>query len=289
MTYADPTALISTEALAAQLGAADLRIVDGSFKMPGVTPTAIADYRSRHLPGAVFFDIEAIADPASKLPHMLPNPVEFAAMMGALGIGDDDRVVVYDGVGLVSAGRVWWMFRAFGHDNVAVLDGGLPKWLTEGRPTESDMPAPLPGKFTARFHPAMLRAKQDLLENLATRREQVVDARARPRFEGMIAEPRPGLRAGHIPGSVNVPSDLLIDRAAKTLLPAAQLRALFEGAGVDLARPIVTSCGSGVTAGALAFALHLIGHKSAALYDGSWSEWGIPGETPVATGPAAPP
>ncbi|MDB5408160.1 MAG: 3-mercaptopyruvate sulfurtransferase [Rhodospirillales bacterium] len=289
MTQADPTALISTEQLAAQLGAADLRIVDGSFKMPGVTPTAIEDYRSRHLPGAVFFDIETIADAANPLPHMLPNPTEFAAKMGALGIGDADRVVVYDSAGLVSAGRVWWMFRAFGHDKVQVLDGGLPKWLAEGRPTDAIVPTPLPGKFTARFHPEMLRAKQDLLDNLATRREQVIDARATPRFEGSVAEPRPGLRAGHIPGSFSLPSDQLIDRDAKTVLPATQLRALFEAAGVDLARPIVTSCGSGVTAGALALALHLIGHKSVALYDGSWSEWGLPGETPVATGPATPP
>jgi thiosulfate/3-mercaptopyruvate sulfurtransferase len=289
MSYTDPTALISTEQLAAQLGAADLRIVDGSFKMPGVTPTAIEDYRGRHLPGAVFFDIETIADAANPLPHMLPNPVEFAAKMGALGIGDDDRVVVYDSAGLVSAGRVWWMFRAFGHDKVAVLDGGLPKWLAEGRPTETATPAPTPRKFTARFHPAMLRGKQELVENLATRREQVVDARARARFEGSVAEPRPGLRAGHIPGSRSLPSDQLTDRETKTLLPAAQLRALFEAAGVDLARPVVTSCGSGVTAGALAFALHLIGHKAVALYDGSWSEWGIPGETAVATGPAGPP
>jgi thiosulfate/3-mercaptopyruvate sulfurtransferase len=287
MTYADPTVLISTESLAAQLGASGIRIVDGSFKMPGVTPTAIEDYRSGHLPGAVFFDIEAICDAANPMPHMLPNPVQFAAMVGALGIGDEDRVVVYDSAGLVSAGRVWWMFRAFGHDKVAVLDGGMPKWLAEGRPTEAGMTTPVPGKFTARFHPAMLRSKQDLLENLATRREQVIDARARARFEGSVDEPRPGLRAGHIPGSLSLPSDRLIDRDKKTLLPAAALRALFEDAGLDLARPVVTSCGSGVTAGALAFALHLIGHKSVALYDGSWSEWGLPGETPVATGPAA--
>jgi thiosulfate/3-mercaptopyruvate sulfurtransferase len=288
MSYADPSALISTEALAAQLGAGDLRVVDGSFKMPGVTPTAIEDYRARHLPGAVFFDIETVCDPANPLPHMLPNPTQFAAMMSALGIGDGNRVVVYDSGGLVSAGRVWWMFRAFGHDKVAVLDGGLPKWLAEGRPTESGMATPAPGKFTARFHPEMLRARQDLLDNLSTRREQVIDARARARFEGSVAEPRPGLRAGHIPGSLSLPSDRLIDRDAKTLLPAAELRALFEGAGLDLARPVVTSCGSGVTAGALAFALHLIGHKSVALYDGSWSEWGLPGEAPVATGPATP-
>jgi thiosulfate/3-mercaptopyruvate sulfurtransferase len=288
MTYSNPAALISTEQLAAQLGAGDLRIVDGSFKMPGVTPTAIEDYRARHLPGAVFFDIEAVCDPANPLPHMLPNPTQFAAMMSALGIGDGDRIVVYDSGGLVSAGRVWWMFRAFGHDKVAVLDGGLPKWLAEGRSTESGMATPAPGKFTARFHPEMLRARQDLVENLTTKREQVIDARARSRFEGSVAEPRPGLRPGHIPGSFSLPSDRLIDRDAKTLLPAAELRALFEGAGLDLARPVVTSCGSGVTAGALAFALHLIGHKSVALYDGSWSEWGLPGETPVATGPATP-
>jgi thiosulfate/3-mercaptopyruvate sulfurtransferase len=286
MSHRSP-ALVSTEWLASRLGRADLAIIDASWAWPQDKRDLEQEFRARHIPGAVRFDIDAISDHASGLPHMLPSPADFAAAVGALGIGTDSMVVAYDTAGLMSAARPWWMFRAFGHDKVAVLDGGMPKWLAEGRPTEAGMTTPVPGKFTARFHPAMLRSKQDLLENLATRREQVIDARARARFEGSVDEPRPGLRAGHIPGSLSLPSDRLIDRDKKTLLPAAALRALFEDAGLDLARPVVTSCGSGVTAGALAFALHLIGHKSVALYDGSWSEWGLPGETPVATGPAA--
>jgi thiosulfate/3-mercaptopyruvate sulfurtransferase len=289
MEYADPEALVATEWLAARLAAPDLRIVDGSWKMPGVTPTAREDYQRQHLPGAIFFDIDEIADTASPLPHMLPSPEKFAARMRALGIGDGHRIIVYDSTGLLSAGRVWWMFRVFGVSDVAVLDGGLGKWLAEGRPTTDEIPTPRERHFTAHVNTMLVRDKAAMLANLAGRREQVLDARARGRFEGTAPEPRVGLRSGRIPGSLNLPYDKVTDPATRTVLPAEQLRALFAAAGLDLARPVVTSCGSGVSAGALAFALHLVGHRDVALYDGSWAEWGAPGETPVETGPADPP
>lgn len=288
MPYAHPEALVSTEWLAAHLGDPHVRVVDCSFKLPGITPTAAADYARGHIPGAVFFDIDDITEPGTLLPHMIPSAELFAQKIGALGIGDDDRVVVYDGNGLSSAGRAWWMLRLFGHHDVALLDGGLPKWKAEGRPLNTAMPSPPPRRFSARFDPALVRDKAALLDNLATRREQVVDARAAGRFDGTIAETRPGLRSGHIPASHNLPYEQVTDPATRQLRSAEQLTALFRVAGVALDRPIVTSCGSGVTACALAFALHLIGHPGAAVYDGSWSEWGLPGGTPVETGPAAP-
>jgi thiosulfate/3-mercaptopyruvate sulfurtransferase len=286
MAYADPEALVSTEWLAAHLDTTEIRIVDGSFKMPGVTPTAEADYRRQHIPGAVFFDIDAIADQANPLPHMLPTPEKFATEMSKFGIGDDQRVVVYDSAGLMSAARVWWMLRVFGHGNVAVLDGGLPKWLAEGRPVDDKIPAPAPRPFTARFNGALVRSKAQIRANLARQEEQVLDARAAPRFAGSVAESWPGRRSGRIPGSFNLPYERLIDAQAKTLLPAETLRDLFRGAGIELARPVVASCGSGVTACALAFGLHLIGHSAVSVYDGSWAEWGLPGDTPIETGPA---
>ena len=217
---------------------------------------------------------------------MIPSPELFARKMEQLGIGDDDRVIVYDSAGLSSAGRAWWMLRLFGHHNVALLDGGLPKWKAEGRPLETAVPNPPRRRFSARFDPALVRDKQALLGNLSARREQVLDARAAGRFEGNVEETRPGLRRGHIPGSRNLPYDRVTDPQTRRLRDAEALSGLFRDAGVALDRPIVTSCGSGVTACALAFALHLIGHPGAAVYDGSWSEWGLPGDTPVETGPA---
>ena len=287
MPYAHPEALVSTEWLAAHLDDPHIRVVDSSFKLPGIIPTAREDYDRGHIPGAVFFDIDDIAEPGTSLPHMIPSPELFAQKMGALGIGDDDRVVVYDSAGLSSAGRAWWMLRLFGHDNVTLLDGGLPKWRGEGRPLETAAPKPPRRHFTARFDPALVRDKRALLDNLTTPREQVVDARAAGRYEGTAEETRPGLRRGHIPGSRNLPYDRVTDPQTHRLRDAEELAALFREAGVALDRPIVTSCGSGVTACALAFALHLIGHPRAAVYDGSWSEWGLPGDTPIETGPAS--
>lgn len=255
--------------------------------MPGVAPTARENYDRGHIPGAVFFDIDDIAEPGTSLPHMIPSAALFAQKIGALGVGDGDKVVIYDSAGLSSAGRAWWMLRLFGYRDAALLDGGLPKWKAEGRPVTAVVSQPAARRFTAHFDPALVRDKAAVLANLASRREQVCDARATGRFEGTTPEARPGLRSGHIPGSHNLPYDRLTDPATKEIKSAEALTALFREAGVDLDRPIVTSCGSGVTACALAFALHLIGHPGAAVYDGSWSEWGLPGDTPVAAGSAA--
>jgi thiosulfate/3-mercaptopyruvate sulfurtransferase len=286
MPYAHPEALVGAEWLAAHLGDPHVRVVDSSFKLPGITPTAREDYGRGHISGAVFFDIDDIAEPGTTLPHMIPSPELFARKMEGLGIGDDDRVIVYDSAGLSSAARAWWMLRLFGHPDVALLDGGLPKWKAEGRPLDTAVPNPPHRRFSARFDPALVRDRQALLDNLSTRREQVVDARAAGRFAGIAEETRPGLRRGHIPGSSNLPYDRVTDPQTRRLRGADELSELFRDAGIALDRPIVTSCGSGVTACALAFALYLIGHPGAAVYDGSWSEWGLPGDTPVETGPA---
>jgi thiosulfate/3-mercaptopyruvate sulfurtransferase len=282
--YANPNALVSTEWLSAHLAAPDLRVVDGSFTLPGVTPTARELYSQRHIHGAVFFDIDDIADDKNPLPHMLPSPEKFAQRMRKLGLGDGHRIVVYDSTGLNSAARPWWMLRVFGHLDVAILDGGLPKWQAEDRPVTDEPPVPRERHFTARLNTLLVRDKAQLLANLATAREQVLDARSRGRFAGTAKEPREGLRGGHIPGSLNLPYDELIDPKTRTVLPAEELARRFAAAGLERGKPVVTSCGSGVTACALAFGLHLLGWPDAAVYDGSWSEWGLPGETPVHTG-----
>jgi thiosulfate/3-mercaptopyruvate sulfurtransferase len=285
MPYAHPESLVSTEWLAAHIDAPDLRVFDASFTLPGISPTAEAEYARRHIPGAVFFDIDGISDHSNPLPHMLPSPDDFTRMVGALGISNDRRIILYDIAGFGSAPRAWWMLRIFGHDKVALLDGGLPKWLAEGRAVTTYVPQPKPVTFTPRFDAGAVRSKAQLLANLSATREQVLDARSAGRFAGTAAEPRPGLRGGHIPGSINVPYDTLGDRKTRRYLPAAQIEQRFRDAGVDRDKPIVTSCGSGVTACALAFGLHLIGWPEAAIYDGSWSEWGLAdNDTPVATG-----
>ena len=272
--------LVTTDWLAANLGRRTVRPVDGSWHMPQLKRDARAEFARAHIPGAAFFDIDAIADTASPLPHMLPSAAKFAACVGALGIGNRDVVVVYDTRGVISAARVWWTFRAFGHARVAVLDGGLPKWQAEGRPVETGVPAPKPRRFTARLHRSLVRDLAQMRANLASRREQVLDARSHGRFIGTEPEPRPGLRGGHIPGSLNLPYDQLY-RKDGTLLPPDDLQRLVEAAGLDPAKPVVTTCGSGVTAAVLALGLHLLGHETVAVYDGSWTEWGGRNDTPL--------
>ena len=274
-------ALVTTAWLAKHREEPDVRIVDGSWHMPQLARDAHAEFVAAHIPGAVFFDIDAIADHATSLPHMLPSAQTFANAVGALGIGSDDRVVVYDVRGVVSAARVWWTFRAFGHDAVAVLDGGLRRWRAEGRPVDSGEPTPAPRSFRARLRPELVRDLAAMRANLVSGAAQVVDARSPGRFAGTEPEPRPGLRGGHIPGSVNLPYETLY-REDGTLKPPDQLRTVVHAAGVDLGRPIVTSCGSGVTASVLALTFHLLGRSDVAVYDGSWSEWGGPIDTPVA-------
>ena len=281
-------ALVSTEWLAARLGAPDIRIVDASFKMPGVTPTAHEDYVQEHIPGAVFFDIDEIADTASPLPHMLPSAEKFASRMRRLGLGDGNRIVLYHakGVGLAGAARAWWMLRVFGHRDVSILDGGLPKWQAEGRPVDDLPPTPRERHFTARLNTLLVRDQDQILANIASRREQLLDARAPARFAGEAPELWPGRRLGHIPGSLNLDHVTLVDPATGTVKSPEALAQLFEAAGIDPKRPVVTSCGSGVTACVLALGLHLSGHKDVAVYDGSWAEWGLPDGPPIETGSA---
>ena len=278
--------LVSTDWLSARLDDPKIRIIDASFKLPGMLPLPADDYLKAHIPGAVFFNVEEIADPDDPLPHMYPDARRFAHEVTALGISSDDTVVAYDSGGWVAAPRAWWMFLSFGHDKVRVLDGGLQKWLSEGRPTHSGKVAPKPGRFEAELDANFVRTKQQLQANLTSHAEQIVDARPRLRFAGSAAEPRPGLRAGHIPGSRNLPYAELFDASTGVMKPLADLRQAFEGAGVDLGRPIVTSCGSGVSAAVLTLALYRLGVRGTALYDGSWSEWGLPDGPPVVTGPA---
>ncbi|MFZ5625464.1 MAG: 3-mercaptopyruvate sulfurtransferase [Gemmatimonadota bacterium] len=278
-----PGPVVPAAWLAPRLHEPGLVVLDASWYLPGSGRDARAEYRAGHLPGARFFDLDAASDPASPLPHMLPPADHFAGCVSALGISDGDRVVIYDGSGTnLSAPRVWWMFRVFGHGEVAVLDGGLKAWIAEGRPLESGEPAPArAGRFRARFDPSAVRDLAFMRENLHRRVAQVVDLRAAGRFLGIEPEPRPGLPSGHIPGSRNVPFTELVQPDG-TVLPPDQLRARLERAGIDLNRPVVASCGSGTSACALALNLARLG-IDAAVYDGSWTEWAQAGG-PIETG-----
>jgi thiosulfate/3-mercaptopyruvate sulfurtransferase len=274
--------LVSTEWLAERLDAPDVRIVDGTWFFPG-QGDARGRYDLVHIPGAVFFDIDDVADNTSTLPHMLPGAAKFASRMRRLGLGDGSRIVVYDQQGLVSAARVWWSLRAMGHHDVVVLDGGLPKWIAEGRPIEDRPPLPRERHFTAHMDNGLVRNQAQVGRALASGAEQIVDVRPAARFRGEAPEPREGLRSGHMPGAISLPyAELFAPNGV--MLPRERLQAVMEGAGLDLDRPVVASCGSGITACILALALARLGRWRTPVYDGSWAEWGLPGDTAVVTG-----
>jgi len=279
-----PGPLVSTEWLAARLERPDVRVVDGSWYLPTMGRDAAQEYADGHIPGAVFFDLDASSDRSTPLPHMLPPAPAFAARMGALGLDDSSAIVIYDGSGVnLSAPRVWWMFRVFGHEAVSVLDGGLGKWKAEGRPLEKGLNHPAPGRFTARLDRSRVRDLPALRANLQRRTEQVVDTRPADRFEGTQPELRQGVRSGHIPGSVNLPFTELV-AADGTVLPSAELRARVEAAGLDPGLPIVATCGSATSACSLVLALEALGCHDVAVYDGSWTEWGGREDTPIELG-----
>lgn len=277
--------LVSTDWLAAELGAPDLRVLDATAFLPGSGRDARAEYEAAHIPGAIFFDLEEMSDPESSLPHTWPPAHLFASRMRALGIGDHDRIVIYDNSPLHTGARAWWMLKSFGARQVAILDGGLPKWTAEGRALQSGTPALPPGHFTAQPAEGAVLDKAQMLALVGDDGHVIADARGADRFRGDAAEPRPGLASGHIPGSRSLPqSDFFrIDNRFKQ---GDELRAAFDAAGVDLARPLVTTCGSGVTACVILFGAHLLGKTDMSLYDGSWSEWGADPDTPKALGPA---
>lgn len=279
----DDSRFVSTEWLAAHLGAPNLVIVDASWHMPATGRSGRDEYLEKHIPGALFFDIDAISDPSSGLPHMLPTETLFTAAMEALGIGRTMKIVVYDTAGLFSAPRVWWTLHAFGAVDVQILDGGFPQWLAEGRPTESGEARHYPARFDAKLDRNWVASIDEVAKRLAEGSAQVLDARAAERFRGEVPEPRAGVRPGHIPGARNLPVSEVV-KDGRLVDPAA-IRAAVAAAGIDPSRPVITSCGSGVTAAILWLALDVIGAPPKALYDGSWTEWGS-SDKPVATGPA---
>jgi thiosulfate/3-mercaptopyruvate sulfurtransferase len=273
MNTRDPDLLVSTGWLADHLGAPDLRILDASWYLPGEKRDPRAEYTAAHIPGARFFDIDEISDDQSELPHMAPPIEKFVSRMRAMGIGDGHRIVAYDGTGLFSAARVWWLFRLFGKTDVAVLDGGFPKWRAEGRPVEDTAPLLRDRHFTASRDARLVRDVTQVAATVKLGNAQIVDARSPERFRGEAPEPRPGLRSGHMPGARNVPYKALLNDDG-TMKDPAGIRAAFVAAGVDPSKPVITTCGSGVSAAVLSLGLERIGNRNHSLYDGSWAEWG---------------
>jgi thiosulfate/3-mercaptopyruvate sulfurtransferase len=279
--------IVDTDWLAEHLNAPDLVVFDGSWHLPTANRDPKAEYLAGHIPGALFFDIDDLSDERSKLPHMLPSTVKFASRMKKMGVGDGMRIVVYDTIGLFSAARVWWTFRAMGHEDVAVLNGGLKKWKADGHPVEDGLPRPRTERhFSPLLNASLVRDMDDIKAVIAKKSAQIVDARPAGRFAGTDPEPRPGLRGGHLPGSRSVPSQTLLNDDG-TLKPAEELQRIFAGAGINPSQPVITACGSGVTASILSLALAVLGQTNAAVYDGSWAEWGADKTVPVETGPPA--
>jgi len=276
--------IVSSAWLEAELGAPDLRVVDASFYLPAQKRDANAEYAAGHIPGAVRFDHDVVADHSSDLPHMVPSPEDFAEAVGQMGISENDRIVFYDGPGIFSAPRAWWLFRVMGAKNVFVLDGGLDGWKAEGRPLETEVPHRQPSTFITAFQPEKVMDLDAMKLIVDAGSVQIADARSAARFTAAEPEPRQGLRSGHMPGAKNLPATAF--SANGKLKPVQDLRAVLEEAGLDLSRPVVTSCGSGITAAIITLALESVGHEDNALYDGSWTEWGGRSDTPVLTGSA---
>ncbi len=282
MTELPPAPLVSTQWLAERLGTPALVILDGSWYLPALSRNPRKEYLEGHIPGAVFFDLDAISAQETSLPHMMPDPVSFANSMRRLGIGDGAQIVIYDGMGLFSAPRIWWMLKAFGAKDVHVLDGGLPKWNAENRALEDGETKRAEAPFTTRLDHSVLATMSDVQCALDSQSVLVLDARPAERFRGEVAEPRQGLRMGHIPGSKSLPFSLLLDNGR--LKSPDKIRDVFRDLGIAASQPVITSCGSGVSAAIITLALTVAGHKPGALYDGSWAQWGLPDGPPISTG-----